>query len=138
MNKVFLIGTIDKNPELRFTQAGQAVLNMKVETKEEWIKDGAKKERKEWTSVVLWGKRAEELASVLAHGVCVVIEGRLQTSSYDDKDGKKVYKTEVNASGVELFGNVAQGSSAATPTPPREDIPFGHRPKVEDYGDISF
>jgi single-strand DNA-binding protein len=106
MNKAFLLGNIGADPELRFTGAGTPVLNFRVATSESWMDKGSgeKKERTDWHTVVVWEKRAEGLARILKKGERVVIEGRIQTSSYDDKDGQKRYKTEIIASNVYLCG----------------------------------
>lgn len=133
MNKVFLIGTVANSPELRFIPNGQAVLNFSVATKETWFKDGVQKEHTAYHRCVCWGKRGEELATVLAQDVPIVVEGKLKHSTYDDKDGKKVYKTDVEALSVELFfappGD--QGSGQAPDAAPAQDAPY--RPKP-NYG----
>lgn len=125
MNKVILIGTTSAAPELRYTQGGQAVLNLRVETREEWTdKSGVKKESKTWHHVVVWGKRGEEL-SVLPEGTHVVIEGKLQTSSYE-KNGEKRYKTDINAQSVDT--PFFHSSTPQTP-PAGNQIPFGAPPQ---------
>ncbi|MCC6557269.1 MAG: single-stranded DNA-binding protein, partial [Polyangiaceae bacterium] len=69
MNKVFLLGNIGGDPELRFTQGGQPVLNMRLATTESYLdKQGERQERTDWHNVVLWGKRAESLATILKKG----------------------------------------------------------------------
>jgi single-strand DNA-binding protein len=123
MNKVILIGIVSAAPELRYTQGGQAVLNLRVETRKEWIdrKSSEKKESKTWHSVTVWGKRGEELAAYLAEGTHVIVEGELQNSSYE-KNGEKRYKTEINASSVEApFVQAPQVAQVQ----PGNPIPFG-------------
>ncbi|MFA6167001.1 MAG: single-stranded DNA-binding protein [Gemmatimonadaceae bacterium] len=105
MNKAILIGNLGDDPELRSTQSGTAVLNLRMATTESYLdRDGARKERTDWHNVTIWGKRGEALAKILAKGSRVCIEGRIQTSSYDGKDGTKRYKTEINATNVLLLG----------------------------------
>lgn len=135
MNKVFLVGTVASVPELRFTQAGQAVLNFRVATKETWFKDGAQKEKTDWHSVVCWGKRGEDLATILMQEMPVVIEGKLQTSTYDDSSGKKCYKTDVNASNVEQFSvSSGGGGHSVTPAyPSGNPVPFGAPAAPDPY-----
>ena len=104
-NRVQLLGNLGADPELRFTQGGQAVLNMRLATTESYLdKDKVRRERTDWHNVVVWGKRGEALAKILAKGSSLFIEGSLRTSSYDDREGNKRYKTEVVANNVLLTG----------------------------------
>jgi len=110
VNKVILIGHLGKDAETRFTPAGVAVTSFSVATNRRW-KDqqtGDWKEETDWTNVVLW--RQENLANYLTRGKQVFVEGRLQTRSYEDKDNKKVWKTEVVAEDVILLGGRGEGA----------------------------
>lgn len=112
LNRVTLLGNLGADPELRMTTGGDAVMNMRLATSETYLdKNKVKQEKVEWHSVVLWGKRAEALAKFLSKGDRILIEGSLQTRSYDDKDGVKRYKTEVKANNVILNGKRNGGSS---------------------------
>jgi single-strand DNA-binding protein len=105
LNKVMLLGNLGADPELRMTSGGQAVLKLRLATSETYLdRNKERQERTEWHSVVIWGKRAEGLAKILSKGSRLFIEGGLRTSSYDDKDGNKRYKTEINATNVILSG----------------------------------
>jgi single-strand DNA-binding protein len=105
LNRVMLLGNLGADPELRYTQSGQAVLNMRLATTESYLdKNKVRQERTDWHNVVLWGKRGEALAKFLTKGTTLFIEGGLRTSSYDDKDGNKRYKTEIHATNVILAG----------------------------------
>lgn len=105
LNKVMLLGNLGADPDLRFTQGGQAVLNIRLATTETYLdKEKVRQERTDWHSVVIWGKRGEALAKILGKGSSIFIEGSIRTSSYDDRDGNKRYKTEVIASNVLLTG----------------------------------
>ena len=109
VNKVILIGHLGKDAETRFTPAGIAVTSFSVATNRRW-KDqqtGEWKEETDWAKVVLW--RQENLANYLTKGKQIYVEGRLQTRSYDDKDGKKQYMTEVVADEVILLGGRGEG-----------------------------
>jgi single-strand DNA-binding protein len=87
------------------TSGGQAVLKLRLATSETYLdKNRARQERTEWHSVVVWGKRAEALNKILAKGSRLFIEGALRTSSYDDRDGNKRYRTEIVANNVILAG----------------------------------
>lgn len=112
INKVMLLGHLGADAELRHTQSGSAVLNLRVATTERYQdRDDQWKERTEWHSCVVWGKRAEALAKILVKGSGVFVEGSLRTSSYDDRDGNKRYKTEINAQQVLLTGRGGGGDS---------------------------
>lgn len=104
LNRVMLLGNLGADPDLRFTQSGQAVLNMRLATAESYLdRDKNRQQRTEWHNVVVWGKRAEGLAKILGKGSSIFVEGGLRTSSYE-KDGEKRYKTEIVASNVILGG----------------------------------
>ncbi|MFO0760789.1 MAG: single-stranded DNA-binding protein [Byssovorax sp.] len=110
LNRVMLLGNLGADPELRFTQGGQAVLNMRIATTESYLdKDKVRRERTDWHNVVVWGKRGEALGKILTKGSSVFIEGSLRTSSYDDRDGNKRYKTEIHANNVLLTGRGGRG-----------------------------
>ncbi|WP_437656897.1 single-stranded DNA-binding protein [Sorangium sp. So ce1182] len=110
LNRVMLLGNLGADPELRFTQGGQAVLNLRLATTESYLdRDKVRKERTDWHNVVIWGKRAEALGKILSKGSSLFVEGSLRTSSYDDRDGNKRYKTEVVANNVLLTGGRGRG-----------------------------
>lgn len=112
INRVILLGNLGADPELRVISAGTAMLKMRLATAETYFdKDRVKQERTEWHSVVLWGKRAEALGKFLSKGDRILVEGGLRTSSYDDKEGNKRYKTEVNATNVVLCGGSKRSAS---------------------------
>jgi single-strand DNA-binding protein len=115
VNKVILIGHLGKDAETRFTPSGVSVTKFSVATNRRW-KDqqtGDWKEETDWTNVVLW--RQENLANYLTRGKQVFVEGRLQTRSYEDKEGKKVWATEVVADDVILLGGRGEGAEGAGP-----------------------
>lgn len=105
LNKVMLLGNLGADPELRYTQKGQPVLHMRLATNESWVDKNTKEvhERTEWHFVTVWGNRGEALSRFLSKGDCIVIEGHLETRSYD-KEGQKHYTTEVVAREVFLTG----------------------------------
>lgn len=110
VNKVILVGNLGRDAETKFTPSGTAVTRFAIATTRSW-KDQQSNEWKEetnWSNVVVW--RQENLANYLTKGKQVYVEGRLRTRSYDDKDGKKVYATEVVAEEVILLGG--RGDSA--------------------------
>ena len=114
LNKVMLIGRLGKDVELKYTPSGQAVANFSLATSERFSgKDGQRQERTEWHTIVAWGKQAELANQYLAKGREVYIEGRIQTRSWDDRDGNKRYKTEVVANQILFLGSREGGGSAA-------------------------
>jgi single-strand DNA-binding protein len=109
VNKVILVGRLGKDAETKFTPGGAAVTSFSVATSRRWKdKDsGEWKEETDWSDVVLW--RSENLANYLTKGKQIYVEGRLRTRNYEDKDGKKVYRTEVVADDVILLGGPGTG-----------------------------
>lgn len=105
VNKVILLGRLGQDPELKYTPGGSPVCNFSLATTESWTdKSGQKQEKTEWHRVVVWGKLAELCNQYLAKGRQAFLEGRLQTRSWDDKDGNKRYTTEILASTVQFIG----------------------------------
>lgn len=105
LNRVLLLGNLGADPELRMTQGGQAVLKMRIATSETYFdRNKVKQERTEWHSVIIWGARGEGLAKILSKGSRIMVEGRIQTSSWEDKEGQKRYRTEVVATNILLCG----------------------------------
>ena len=110
MNKVILIGNVGQDPELRYTQGGQAVLNIRMATTDSWVdKSGERKETTNWATVVVWGKRAEGIHKLIGKGSKIAVEGRLSTRSWEAKDGTKRYSTDVVAEQVELMDKRGEG-----------------------------
>jgi single-strand DNA-binding protein len=127
LNRVTLFGNLGADPELRMTNTGVPVLSFRLATTEVYFdKNQTKQERTEWHRVVLFGARAEALALLLVKGSSVLVEGRLQTSSYE-KDGNRRYTTEVIATDLCLGGRRVNDARLA---PPRavaheaDDVPF--------------
>lgn len=113
LNRFNGIGNLGADPELRYTQNGTPVMNMRIACNERVKdKDGNYQDRTEWVNAVLWGKRAEGLAPHLSKGSTVFFEGPLRTSSYDDRDGNKRYKTEIVIQNIILCGGKKAGGAA--------------------------
>ena len=134
VNKAILVGRLGKDPEIKYTPSGTAIANFTMATSENYKdKDGQKQERTEWHRIVAFGKLAEICGEYLAKGKQVYVEGRIQTRSWDDKDGNKKYMTEIVANIMQMLGKAAEsatGASAAdssvVPESPQvdEDVPF--------------
>lgn len=113
VNKVILVGNLGKDPELRATPAGQNVANFSIATTDRWVdKAGQKQDRTEWHNIVLWGRLAEIANQYLKKGSSVYIEGRLQTRSWEDKEGNKRYITEIVGSSLQMLGKRGADSGA--------------------------
>ena len=129
VNKVILIGHLGRDAETAYTASQTAVTKFSVATNRRW-KDQATGEWKEetnWTNVVLW--RGENVAPYLTKGKQVFVEGRLQTRSYDDKDGKKVWTTEVVADDVILLGGRGEGGPGGGPEEYPQEQPMRSQPR---------
>lgn len=130
LNKVMLIGNLGQEPELRETQGGQAVMNLRMAVNESWVdREGERQERTEWVSIVMWGKRASALHRLLRKGEKIYVEGRLQTRKWEDKEGKERYTTEVNATDLKFLGGKGQQPQQQASQPSKggfesDDIPF--------------
>lgn len=105
LNRVVLIGNLGQDPELRFTQSNQGVLNISMATTESYFDSNTKerKERTEWHRVTVWGARGEALNKILSKGSRICVEGRLQTRSWE-QDGQKRYSTDIVANNIILLG----------------------------------
>jgi single-strand DNA-binding protein len=125
LNRVMLMGNLGADPELKMTSGGQSVLKMRLATTESYLdRNKVRQEKTEWHNVVLWGKRAEALSKFLSKGTRLFIEGGLRTSSYDDREGNKRYKTEVVASNVILAGRSGGGGGGGGGgSGPRDSVP---------------
>ena len=132
LNKVFVLGRLTADPQLRSTASGQPVASFGLATNRVWNdKSGQKQEATEFHNVVLWGRQAEIASQFLIKGSLVLIEGRLQTRNWEDKQGQKRRTTEVIAERMQL-GPRPGGSrpdqgqdqkSSAPTTPAAEEIP---------------
>ena len=123
MNKVFLIGRLTRDPELRYTGNNTAVASFSIAVNRNFTNQSGEREA-DFINIVVWRKQAENVKNYLTQGSQVAIDGRIQTRSYDDADGKKRYVTEVVADNVEFLGSKAssqQGGNSSSsneePTP---------------------
>ena len=106
VNKVILIGNLDKDPEVRFTQTGSAVANFSIATSEQWNdRDGKRQERTEWHNIVVWGKQGELCGQYLSKGRQVYVEGSIRSRKYTDKDGIERTAYEIRADQMQMLGS---------------------------------
>jgi single-strand DNA-binding protein len=136
VNKAIVVGNLGRDPEVRYTPSGVPVASFSVATSDEWKdKDtGAKQERTEWHRIVAWRGLAEVCGKYLRKGSQVYIEGRIQTRSWEDRDGVQRYTTEIIAQNMQMLGspmkqertqNSNEGYRDEEPASiPEDDIPF--------------
>ena len=106
VNRVFLVGNLGRDAELRHTPSGSAVGNFSLATTDNWTdKAGQRQERTEWHRVDVWGRQAESLQPYLTKGKQVFVEGRIQTDEWNDRDGNKRYTTKIVANRITLLGS---------------------------------
>jgi single-strand DNA-binding protein len=138
LNRVMLLGNLGADPELRMTSGGQAVLKLRLATSETYMdKNRARQERTEWHNVVIWGKRAEALAKILTKGTRIFVEGGLRTSSYEDRDGNKRYRTEVVSTNILLQGSGGGGGRGAGGGGGGGAAGGGYRESAPEDGDVA-
>jgi len=114
LNRVTIMGNLGQDPELRFTQSQMAVATLRVATTDyRTAADGQRQEFTEWHRVVVWGKQAENCSKYLVKGRSVLVEGRLATRAWEDKQGQKRYTTEIVAQNVQFLGGGASAGAGA-------------------------
>jgi len=112
VNKVILVGNLGKDPELRYTASGTAVANFSLATTERYKdRDGNSQEKTEWHNIVVWRQLAEICGKYLTKGKQVYLEGKIQTRSYDDRDGNKRYITEIVVDQMQMLGRAGDDNS---------------------------
>ncbi len=130
MNKVFLIGRLTRDPELRYTGNNTAVASFTIAVNRTYTNQAGEREA-DFIPVVVWRRQAESVKNYLSQGSQVAVEGRIQVRNYDDQNGDRRYVTEVIADSVEFIGSKKdsqssnynnqpasiQGSQSAEPTP---------------------
>jgi single-strand DNA-binding protein len=137
INKAILVGRLGKDPEIRYTPDGMMITSFSVATDEvSKDKSGERVQKTEWHRIVTFGKLAEICGKYLVKGKLVFIEGRIQTRSWDDKEGRKHYSTEIIANNMKMLDAKGTARSDETPaydaapqfpdgeTMPADDVPF--------------
>ena len=136
VNKAILIGRLGKDPEVRYTPDGAMVTNFNLATDEQWKdKNGEKVQKTEWHRIVAFGKLAEICGNYLVKGKLIFVEGRIQTRSWEDKEGVKRYTTEIVANNMQMLDSKGQNKTdesssdstspnSASSSTPMDDVPF--------------
>ena len=125
MNKAILIGRLTRDPELRTTPTGRNVCQFSIAVSRNFTNANGEREA-DFINCVDWDKQAENLVKYQKKGNQIAVEGRIQTRNYDDKDGKKVYVTEILASNISFLDSKGTGATGNTsfnnlPEPPMVD-----------------
>lgn len=159
--KITIVGNIGKSPDIKYTPQGKAVCSFSVA-----VTEGIDKEHTEWFSVETWEKTAEAVSKFCDKGSQVLVEGRMKTRKWTDKDGNNRYSTDLKASRVEFLGSKSDSSGQANtntgarresasrsqhgsetggggayqepPFTPDDDIPFAHMPECRFDGDALY
>jgi single-strand DNA-binding protein len=123
LNRAIVIGNLTRDPELKSLPSGIQVCTFSVATNRVWKdKQGVRQESADYHNVVVFGRQAETAAQYLRKGSGVLVEGRMQTRSWDSPDGKKNYRTEIVADRVQ-FGNRPQGGNMNASLAPESSAP---------------
>lgn len=132
-NKALVIGNLTRDPELRSLPSGIQVASFSVATNRVWKdKNGAKQESVDYHNVVVFGRQAESVSQYMKKGSSILVEGRLQTRSWDGQDGKKNYRTEIVADRVQFGPRKHNETSAPTEPVDAEVIEPGEAVNVDD------
>jgi len=133
LNRVMLIGNLGADPELKYTQNGQAVLRLRLATTESYAnRAGERQQRTDWHTIIVWGKRGEALNNILSKGRSICVEGRIQYRQWDDKEGNKRNATEIVAQNIVLLGS---GRGRDSGPPGDFGGGGGSAPPADDFGD---
>lgn len=157
LNKVFLIGNLTRDPELRYTAGGTAVADLNIAVNQRFVKRGSNEQRDEvvFVTVTVWGKQAEACGEYLQKGSALFIEGRLQLDTWESKDGQRRNRLRVVAQRVQFIGkprgakthagvgvsneNISQEASPDVSLENTEDLSVEEiPPKEEGSGEVPF
>ncbi len=127
VNKVFLLGNLGRDPEVRSTTSGQPVANFPMATSRKWRdRNGQLQEQTEWHNIVCFGRQAEIAGQYLNKGKQVFVEGRIQTNSWDDRQtGEKRYRTEIICENFQMLGGRGGGGGGGGGYPDYEGPSYG-------------
>lgn len=139
VNKVILLGRLGQDPEMRYAPSGTAIATFSLATNSrqksnegEWV------DKTEWHNILAFGKTAEVAGEYLKKGKQLYVEGRLQTSSWEDQQGQKRYKTEIVVSELQMIGPKGDEDSSPPPQKEKSNTPDVQEPPVEEEDDLPF
>jgi single-strand DNA-binding protein len=138
LNKAIIIGNLTQDPEVRTTPTGQSVASFTIATNRVWNNpQGQKQEQAEYHNVVAWGRLAEIVGQFLGKGRLAMVEGRIQTRSWDDQAGNKKYRTEIIAENIQLGPRGAgtpagQNNNSAAPRQNQDSVANSAPADIDD------
>jgi single-strand DNA-binding protein len=137
LNRAMIIGNATRDPEMRYTPNGQAVISFGVATNRRWTdrNTGEMQEQVEFHDIVAWGKLAENISQIVKKGMPVYVEGRLQTRQWEGQDGAKRQRTEIVADNIIALGSRGSRSTDSSDNPVEEiadEKKPGKKPKGKD------
>ena|SRR5205814_5943383 len=137
VNKAILVGNVGKDPEVRYSPSGIPLAKFSIATNEKYKdRSGDWQERTEWHNVIAWQHLAEIVGEYVKKGAKLYIEGKLRTSSWEDRQsGEKKYRTEIEARELVLLGNGNGQSNGDSTERPRQVAAFGTRSQPESYSE---
>ncbi|MDD3386522.1 MAG: single-stranded DNA-binding protein [Candidatus Pacebacteria bacterium] len=142
LNKVFLIGRIATDIEMKSTPSGQSVCSFSLATSRKWKdKNGQSQEDSQFHRIVLWARLAEIASQFLSKGSLIMIEGRIQNRSWEDKSGNKRYTTEIIGESMQMGPKSSSQGGESKPSPIKsedEEIPIIEDGDEIDIKDIPF
>lgn len=137
LNKVFVLGNLTKDPEVRTIPSGQQVASFSVATNRVWFNQAKEKNQEvEFHNIVAWGRLAEIAGQYLTKGKMVLIEGRIKTRSWQAPDGTKKYRTEIIAEAMQM-GPKTQGTSSYDKPEVKEKAPAAEAAPQDNSGEIT-
>ena len=129
VNKAIILGTVGQDPETRYSKDGKAITNLSIATSEQWKdQSGQKQEKTTWHRCVFFGRLAEIAGEYVRKGSQVYVEGRMEHSTYTDKNGVEQRSFQINAQNLQLL---SKGSGQASPKQERQQAP------ADDFSDES-
>ena len=131
INRVILTGKLGKDVELKYTPNGKAVATFSLA-----VNDNFNKDKTHWLPIVVWGKPAENCANYIGKGSSVAVDGRINTRDYENKEGRKVYITEVVADSVQFLGGQKDDKPADKPSEHDQWDDLGKEVRLEDIDGI--
>lgn len=132
LNRAMLIGNLTRDPELKALPSGIQVASLSLATNRVWKdKNGARQESTDYHNVVVFGRQAETVGQYLKKGSSLLVEGRIQTRSWDAADGTKRYRTEIVADRVQFGPRREGGAPSGQDSAPQKDAPRDEIPAIE-------
>ncbi len=122
MNKVFLVGRLTRDPELRYTSSNLATMRCAIAVDRQFAREGEERGA-DFINIVAFSNRAETMSKYLTKGSQIAIDGRIQTGSYDGADGKKVYTTDVVVENFQFLDTKGSRNMENVDMPTNDDIP---------------